>query len=138
MDWYLIDKDTSLVAVQINKKAHQAILTYSSTLVGVFGEDYPEDDSEDAISWDTTNRGKAVKISYTFDMLTNKAISKSMRNIIITYYTDKLHAAQAAIPLVDPIHWSKKHTKRQETLADEITVDLLNYQKTHQHKNLKK
>lgn len=138
MDWYLIDKDTRLVAISIDEKAHKAILTYSSSLVGVFGDGYVRDDSEDAIYWNTTNRGKAVQKSYTFDMLTNKAISFSPNNIIITYYINRIHAAQAFIPLVDTVHWSEEHTKRQQKLADEITADLLNYQKTHQHKNIKK
>jgi len=136
MDWYLIDTDTRLVAISIDEKAHKAILTYSSSLVGVFRDSSVRDNSEDAISWDTINRGKAVQKSYTFDTLNYKAISFSPNNIIITYYVNRIYAAQAFIPLVDTVHWSEEHTKRQKKLADEITADLLNYQKTRQHKNI--
>lgn len=138
MDWYLIDKDTHLVALSIEKNTHKAILTYASSLVGIMTEGNIGGDSEDAVLWDTANRGKAVRISYIFNTLNNKAISRSPTNIIIMYYGDQVYAAQALIGRGVFSRWSKEHTKRQKKLADEITADLLNYQKTHHSKNFKK
>lgn len=139
MDWYLIDKDTRLDALTIDEKGHKAILTYSSSLVGVFREGEVSKDciGGGIVSWDTSNRGQNIKINYMFNTLTNRAISRSPTNIFITYYHDRIYAANAYMGCMGN-YPKNDEDKRQKKLANEITADLLNYQKTHQRKNFNK
>ncbi|GEM_PF-2948752 len=138
---YAVDTDTHLVSIAIDPNTHTAVLTYESSLVGVLVEGQSRNDNEDFIvSWDISNRGKPISVSFTFNTNTNKVIDYSKGGSNMGYYTNYRPRS-----LVGIIHspgrysagYSEEHAKRETLFADKITADLLNYQKTHKTQKTK-
>lgn len=131
---YLVDTDTHLVFIDIDPNAHKAVLTYDSSLVGIFVEGENRNDNEDLIvSWDISNRGKPISVSFTFNTNTNKIIDYSKGSANVGYYTQSIWYPESMLGRAAFLNWSEEHRKRQKDLANQIKADLLNYQKTHKY-----
>jgi len=138
IEGYSVDTDTHLVSIDIDPNAHTAVLTYESSLVGVFREGESRNDNEDLIvSWDISNRGKPISISFTFNTRTYKVIDYSEGGSNIWYYTQSIWYPESMLGRAAFLNWSEEHRKRQKDLANQIKADLLNYQKTHKSNNAK-
>lgn len=135
---YLVDTNTHLVSIEIDPNTHKAVLTYESSLVGVFREGESRNDNEDLImSWDISNRGKPISVSFTFNTNTNKVIHYSKESENVDYYTQSIWYPESMLGRAAFLNWSEEHRKRQRDLANQIKADLLDYQKTHKSKNTK-
>lgn len=131
---YLVDTDTHLVSIAIDSNAYKAVLTYESSLVGVFREGESRNDNEDLIvSWDISSRGKPISVSFTFNTNTNKVIDYSKGSENVDYYTQSIWYPESMLGRAAFLNWSEEHRKRQKDLTDQIKADLLNYQKTHKN-----
>lgn len=131
---YSVDTDTHLVSITIDPNAYTAVLTYESSLVDVFVEGESRNDNEDLIvSWDISNRGKPISVSFTFNTNTNKIIDYSKGSANVGYYTQSIWYPESMLGRAAFLNWSEEHRKRQKDLANQIKADLLNYQKTHKY-----
>ncbi|WP_060825744.1 hypothetical protein [Sulfurospirillum cavolei] len=131
---YLVDTDTHLVSIDIDPNAYTAVLTYESSLVGVFIEGQSTNDNEDLIvSWDISNRGKHISVSFTFNTNTNKVIDYAKGSENVDYYTQSIWYPESMLGRAAFLNWSEEHRKRQRDLANQIKADLLNYQRTHKN-----
>ncbi|MDD5372793.1 MAG: hypothetical protein PHO62_05145 [Sulfurimonas sp.] len=137
-DEYLVDTDTSLVSLHINQNAYQAVLVYESSLVGFFRDTEPcgINIKEFLPSWDTSQQGEPVRVGFTFDTNSYKVINLQGNTVIaMSHY---VHHIPHPLAKLDCIGSSDEGKKRIQKFYDQFRIDLLNYQKTHQHKNIKK
>lgn len=133
-DKYLVDTDTQLVSLHINQNTHQAVLVYESSLVGFFRDSPCGRDSKELFPfWDISKRGEPMRVGFVFDTDSYKVINLQ-GNTILNYY-------DFYIPLGEYggcIGSSNERNIRIQKFYNQFRIDLLNYQKTHQHKNIKK
>ena len=135
-DEYLVDTDTHLVLLNIDRNIHQAVLSYESSLVGFFRDTEPcgINTKELLPSWDTSRRGKPMRVSFVFDTNSYKVINLQ-GNTVLTYYDFHIPHPLAKF---DCIGSSYEGRKRIQKFYDQFRIDLLDYKKNHQSKHITK